>query len=82
VRDAKEFAAATIKGAVNIPINELEKKIGQLPTNKPTVFICGTGARSGEAHDTVKLLKPDLPVYFVDAEMKFPGDGKFSIKPK
>ncbi len=80
VRDAKEFAAATLKGAVNIPINELEKKIGQLSATKPTVFICGTGARSGEAHDTVKLLKPELPVYFIDAEMKFLGDGKFSIK--
>jgi rhodanese-related sulfurtransferase len=82
VRDPKEFAAATIKGAVNIPINELEKRIGQLSANKPTVFICGTGARSGEAYDTVKLLKPELPVYFVDAEMKFLGDGKYSIKQK
>ena len=82
VRDAKEFAAATVKGAVNIPMNELEKKIGQLSANKPTVFICGTGARSGEAYDTVKLLKSELPVYFVDAQMKFLGDGKFSIKQK
>ncbi|MDP2792608.1 MAG: rhodanese-like domain-containing protein [Sulfurisoma sp.] len=80
VRDPKEFAAATIKGAVNIPMNELEKKIDQLPKDKPTVFICGTGARSGEAHDTVKLLKSDLPVYFVDAQMKFTGDGKYEIK--
>ncbi|MDP2809208.1 MAG: rhodanese-like domain-containing protein [Rhodocyclaceae bacterium] len=80
VRDPKEFAAATLKGAVNIPINELEKKIDQLPKDKPTVFICGTGARSGEAHDTVKLLKSDLPVHFVDAQVKFLGDGKVEIK--
>lgn len=82
VRDPKEFAAATLKGAVNIPINELEKKFGELPANKPTVFICGTGARSGEAYDTVRLLKPELPVYFLDAEMKFPGEGRYSIKQK
>ncbi|MBL0124686.1 MAG: rhodanese-like domain-containing protein [Betaproteobacteria bacterium] len=44
VRDAKEFAAGTAKGAVNIPINELEKKLSTLPTDKPVVFICGTGA--------------------------------------
>jgi rhodanese-related sulfurtransferase len=30
VRDPKEFAAGTIKGAVNIPINELEKRIPSL----------------------------------------------------
>ena len=80
VRDAKEFKAGTIKGAINIPINDLEKKIDTLPKDKPSVFLCGTGARSGEAYDTVKLLRSDLPVYFIDAEMKFNADGTFSIK--
>jgi rhodanese-related sulfurtransferase len=56
VRDPKEVATGMIKGSVNIPMNELEKKIGTLPTDKPVVFVCGTGARSGEAFDTVKLL--------------------------
>ncbi len=80
VRDAKEFKAGAIKGAINIPINDLEKKIDTLPKDKPSVFLCGTGARSGEAYDTVKLLRSDLPVYFIDAEMKFNPDGTFSIK--
>ena len=57
VRDAKEFAAGNAKGAINIPIGDLEKKIGTLPKDKPIVFICGTGARSGEAYDTAKLLR-------------------------
>ncbi|MEW5893809.1 MAG: rhodanese-like domain-containing protein [Pseudomonadota bacterium] len=80
VRDAKEFAKGSIPGAVNIPINQLEKQIDSLPKDKPTVFICGTGARSGEAYDMVKLLKADLPVYFLDAELKFLGDGKYTLK--
>lgn len=82
VRDPKEFAAGTIAGAKNIPMNALEKAIDQLPKDKPTVFLCGTGARAGEAYDTVKLVKSDLPVYFVDAEVKFLGEGKYSIKQK
>jgi rhodanese-related sulfurtransferase len=80
VRDAKEFKAATIKGAINIPIGDLEKKIDSLPKDKAIVFLCGTGARSGEAYDTVKLLRGELQAYFVDAEMKFNADGTFSIK--
>jgi len=80
VRDAKEFKAGTIKGAINIPIGDLEKTIGTLPKDKPIVFLCGTGARSGEAHDTAKLLRSELPTYFIDAEMKFNADGTFSIK--
>jgi len=82
VRDPKEFAAGTIKGAKNIPMNALEKAIDQLPKDKPTVFICGTGARSGEAYDTVKLVKAELPVYFIDATIKFLGDDKYEIVKK
>ena len=79
VRDAKEFAAGTIKGAVNIPMNELEKKIATLPTDKPVVFVCGTGARSGEAYDTVKLLGGKVQVSFIDADIKFNADGSYSM---
>ena len=82
VRDAKEFATGTIKGAVSLPINELEKKIGTLPTDKPVVFICGTGARSGEAYDTVKLLRGEVQAYFIDADIKFNNDGAYSMVQK
>lgn len=82
VRDAKEFANGAIKGAVNLPINELEKKVGTLPTDKPIVFICGTGARSGEAYDMVKLYRGEVQAYFLDAEAKFMADGSYTMKQK
>jgi len=79
IRDPKEYAAGTIKGAVNIPMAELAQKIGSLPKDLPIVFICSTGARSGEAYDTAKLLRADLNVYFLDAKVRYAGDGTFSI---
>ncbi len=82
VRDEKEFKAGAIKGSINIPINDLEKKMDGLPKDKPIVFVCGTGARSGEAYDSVKLLRGDLNVSFVDAEMQFNADGTFTVKDK
>ncbi|MDZ4251917.1 MAG: rhodanese-like domain-containing protein [Sulfuritalea sp.] len=82
VRDPKEVAAGTIKGSVNIPINELEKKIASLPTDKPVVFVCGTGARSGEAYDTVKLLGAKTMASFLDADVKFNADGSYSMVAK
>jgi rhodanese-related sulfurtransferase len=82
VRDPKEVAAGMIKGSVNIPMNELEKKIATLPTDKPVVFVCGTGARSGEAFDTVKLLGGKVQASFLDADVKFNADGTFSMKQK
>jgi rhodanese-related sulfurtransferase len=82
VRDAKEFNAAAIKGSINIPIDQLEKKMDTLPKGKPIVFVCGTGGRSGEAYDSVKLLRGDLQPWFIDAETTFNADGTFSIKAK
>jgi rhodanese-related sulfurtransferase len=82
VRDPKEVASGTIKGSVNIPMNELEKKIATLPTDKPVVFVCGTGARSGEAFDTVKLLGGKVQASFLDADVKFNADGTYSMKQK
>ncbi len=80
VRDAKEFKSGAIKGAINVPIGDLEKKLETMPKDKPIVFLCGTGARSGEAYDTAKLMRSELQTYFIDAEMKFNADGTFSIK--
>lgn len=82
VRDVKEFVAGTMKGAINLPINDLEKKVDTLPKNKPVVFVCGTGARSGEAYDMVKLLAGDVQAYFIDAEIKFGGDGTYTMVEK
>lgn len=82
VRDAKEFKAAAIKGSINIPIDQLEKKIDSLPAGKPLMFVCGTGGRAGEAYDMIKLMRAELEPWFIDAEITFNADGTFSIKEK
>lgn len=80
VRDAKEFAKGAIKGSVNIPIGDLEKRMDGLPKDKTIVFVCGTGARSGEAYDTVKLVRSDLKIAFLDADTQFNADGSYTMK--
>jgi len=80
VRDPQEFATGTFKGAINMPVNSLEKNIDKLPTDKPIIFFCGAGGRSGEAHDMVKLYKPELKTVFLDAEIKWLKDGTYTIK--
>ncbi len=81
VRDADEFKKGSFKTAVNIPVEHLDKKINDLPDNKPVVFVCSTGVRSGEAFYMVKDLRKNLKeVYYVDAGITFKGDGKYEIK--
>ena len=81
VRDADEFAKGSLMGAVNIPVDELEAKIPSLPADKPIVFVCGTGARSGESFYMVQDIRPELKeVYYLDAELTLHQDGSFEIK--
>ena len=82
VRDPQEFVTGTFKGASNMPINSLEKSLDKLPTDKPIIFFCGAGGRSGEAHDMVKLYLPALKTYFLDADIKWTKEGSYTIKGK
>ncbi len=82
VREPQEFAAGSFHGAVNMPINSLEKNLDKLPLDKPVIFFCGAGARSGEAYDMVKLYKPELKTAFLDADIKWTKDGGYTIKGK
>ena len=80
VRDPDEYAAGSFKTAVNIPTDELEKKIATLPADKPIVFVCNTGARSGEAYYMIQDLRPELKkVYYLEAETIYSKDGSVKI---
>jgi rhodanese-related sulfurtransferase len=81
VRDADEFQTGSLKTAINIPVDDLEAKIKNLPMDKPVVFICGTGARSGESFYMVQDLRPEMKnVFYLDAEMTIHKDGSFELK--
>jgi rhodanese-related sulfurtransferase len=76
VRDPEEVETdGTYGQAVVMAVDELEDQVSDLPTDKPIVFFCSTGARSGEAYDIVKMKRDDLMVYFLDANVKFHKDG-------
>ena len=81
VRDPDEYAAGHFKAAVNIPTDQLEDKISSLPSDKPVVFVCSTGARSGEAYYMVQDIRPELKnVYYLETEITFGKDGSYTIK--
>ena len=81
VRDADEFNTGSFKTAVNIPVDSLEEKIPALPTDRPIVFVCGTGARSGESYYMVQDVRPELKnVYYLEGTLTFKEDGSFEIK--
>jgi phage shock protein E len=49
VRTPAEFAAGSVDGAVNIPLNEVEARIGEFRNKGEIVVFCQSGNRSGQA---------------------------------
>jgi NADPH-dependent 2,4-dienoyl-CoA reductase/sulfur reductase-like enzyme/rhodanese-related sulfurtransferase len=45
VRTPDEFNAGHIPGAVNIPVDELRERLGEVPADKPVVAYCQVGMR-------------------------------------
>lgn len=81
VRDKDEFKEGHFRTAVNMTVDEVEKNIKTLPTDKTIVFVCSTGARSGEAFYLIKDLRPEMKnVLYVEAGVKFNKDGSYTIR--
>ena len=49
VRTAAGFTEGHIKGARNLPVQEMERKMRELPTDKAVILYCRSGNRSGMA---------------------------------
>ena len=48
VRTPAEYREGHIPGVVNIPLAEIEKRLGEIPKDKKVVLICRTGNRSAQ----------------------------------
>jgi rhodanese-related sulfurtransferase len=55
---ADEYAQGHIKGAVNVPLDELEARLDKAVKNKstPVIMVCAAGARSTRAQAIAKKL--------------------------
>lgn len=55
VRNPGEFALGAVPGAVNIPVGQLPRRLGELDPNAPTVVYCAGGYRSSVAASLLRL---------------------------
>lgn len=61
VRSPSEFAAAHIPGAVNIPLDQIESRLDDLPGN-PLILVCQMGTRARMTATLLESCRRDLAV--------------------
>lgn len=54
VRTPEEFASGTVKGAINIPLDEVEERINEFKGKSGVVVFCRSGNRSGQAKEILE----------------------------
>lgn len=54
VRTPEEFAQGSVKGAINIPLNELENQIQKFEGKDTIVVFCRSGSRAATAQDILE----------------------------
>lgn len=77
VRSREEAKEETIKGALNIPADDLEKDFAKLPKDKNIITLCNTGTRAEMAYHILKA-KGFPKVFFLNAMIDIE-DGKPTI---
>lgn len=54
VRTADEYALGNITGSINIPLDELRERMGEIPADRPVYLYCGIGLRGYLASNILK----------------------------
>ena len=49
VRTPGEFSSGSVNGAVNIPLNQIDKQLSKFKNKQKIVVFCRSGARSAQA---------------------------------
>jgi rhodanese-related sulfurtransferase len=69
-----------LPGAVNIPLDDLEARVAELPRDKELIIHCNTGIMAGMAQG--KLEKQGYKTKILNAIVQVDADGSYEINEK
>lgn len=80
VRNPEEYEEGKVKGAVNIPVDELSQRMKEIPAGTEPVLYCPSGTRAEMAHNLLK--EGGIKSRYLDAIITFDEDGNFELEEK
>lgn len=60
VRTPQEFAEGHIASAVNLPLDQVQGRSGEVPGDRPVYVICRSGSRSAQASQILQKAGKDI----------------------
>jgi len=72
MRNPHEFVTGHLNNALNIPVNELESRLDEVPYGVPVLVHCIRGMRSMRGFEILRDMRPDIEeLYHIDGEPIF-----------
>ncbi len=83
VRTREEYAQGHLPGALPIPVQELEKRLGEIPSGRPVLVLCRTGRRAEIAWQMLRKARPEMTatgLWYLRAMPEYKPDGTFIFR--
>jgi len=64
MRNPHEFVTEHFPNALNIPVNELETRLDEIPSGVPVLVHCIRGMRSKRGYEILREMRPDIEELF------------------
>ena len=74
VREPNEYAGGHVPGAINQPLSSFDP--GQLPSDKPVILVCKSGARSASALSKARVAGREDVRHYAGGIMGWQGRGE------
>ena len=72
MRNPNEYVVEHYPNALNIPVNELEARLDEVPAGRPVLVHCVRGMRSMRGYEILKEQRPDIKeIYHINGEPIF-----------
>ena len=78
VRSRAEYEAGHIPGAQLVPLDELERRMDEVPAG-PVLIVCRTGIRASYAWQMLTRKRPEQTFWYVRAVPRYSADGSWTI---
>ena len=72
VRNPNEYVVANYPNALNIPVNELETRLAEVPAGRSVLVHCVMGMRAARGYEILKEKRPDIKeLYYIKGNVIF-----------
>lgn len=80
VRTPAEFAAGHLAQALLLPVQEIQKDVSLVPTDRPLLLLCRSGGRAAYAYEQLRKAHPEnREIWYLDGAPEYREDGTYTF---